>query len=182
MFNKSLFFKIVSILLISCVLYACASLPSKPKWVTQGGSIFKDNKKALYGVGSVDGVTSEALKRTAADNRAIVEISKQVSVMSTSLMRDYMSSTSAAEEEKRNGEQYIEQTAKTFTSNVLSGIRIIDRWSDDKTTYSLAELNIDDLKSMTDNIKQLSEKTREYIKANAEKAFDKLDKEQQNSK
>jgi len=113
-----------------------------------------------------------------ADNRAIAEISKQLSVMSTSLMRDYMASTSATEEEKTSGEQYVENTVKTFTSNTISGIKIIDRWDDGKKTYSLAALNIDDLKNLTDKIQTLSAQVREYIKANAEKAFDKLEAEQ----
>ena len=45
-------------------------------------------------------------------------------------------------------------------------------------TYALAELNIDDLKSMSDKVQQLSQQMREYIKQNADKAFDALEAEQ----
>jgi len=95
------------------------------------------------------------------------------------LMRDYMASANATEQEKSSGEQYVENTVKTFTSNTISGVKIVDRWDDGKTAYSLAALNIDDLKAMTENIKELSQQAKEYIKQNAEKAFDKLEAEQQ---
>src|SRR5574344_1925810 len=104
MFKKFKLLKIF-IIIFFFFLLACVSVSKKPNWIIKGGSAFKDNKKALYGVGTVDGITSESLRRNTADNRAIAEISKQLSVMSTSLMRDYMSSTSVAEEEKQSGEQ-----------------------------------------------------------------------------
>jgi len=171
------------LLLLSVVFLAgCSSAPKRPDWIMKGAGAFPKDKKVLYGVGIAEQIQSEALRRDTADNRAIAEVSKQLSVMSTSLMRDYMSSTSATEQEKSSGEQYVENTAKTFSSNTVSGIKIMDRWDDGKKCYSLAELNIDDLKMMTDNVKELSQHVREYIKANADKAFDKLDAEQAKQK
>ncbi|MBI4652252.1 LPP20 family lipoprotein [Candidatus Desantisbacteria bacterium] len=163
---------------------SCASAPSKPDWVMQGSGAFKKKKKkTFYGVGIAEGISSEALRRTTADNRAIAEISKQLSVMSTSLMRDYMSSATATEEEKSKGEQYVENTSKTFSSNMMSGVKIIDRWEGkNETMYSLAELNLDDLVNMSDKVNQLSQAVRDHIKANAEKAFDKLNEEEQKRK
>lgn len=160
------------------VLAGCASGPKKPDWIMKGSGAFPKEKKILYGVGIAEGIKSEALRRTTADNRAIAEISKQLSTMSTSLMRDYMSSALATEAEKTSGEQYVENTVKTFASNTMSGIKVVDRWDDGKITYSLATLNIDELKTMTDQVNQLSQQVRDYIKANAEKAFDKLEEEQ----
>lgn len=159
----------------------CASAPTskRPDWILKGAGAFPKDKKALYGVGIAENIKSEALRRTTADNRAIAEISKQLSTMSTSLMRDYMSSAAATEQEKTSGEQYVENTVKTFTSNTVSGVKVIDRWDDGKTTYSLASLNLDELKSMTDQVQQLSQQVKDYIKANAENAFDKLEAEQE---
>ncbi|MDI6757025.1 MAG: LPP20 family lipoprotein [Endomicrobiia bacterium] len=166
------------ILGFALVMAGCASAPKKPDWITKGPAAFKSDKKSLYGVGLAENIKSEALRRTTADNRAVAEISKQLSVMSTSLMRDYMASASAAEQDKSSGEQYVENTIKTFASNTITGAKIIDRWDDGKKTYSLASLNVDDLKDITDRIKQLSAQAKDYIKANAEKAFDKLEAEQ----
>jgi len=160
------------------VLAGCATAPKRPDWITKGGAAFKGDKKVLYGVGVADNISSESLRRETADNRAIAEISKQITVMSTSMMRDYQASTAATTQEKSSGEQYVENTVKTFASNTVSGIKVVDRWDDGKKTYSLAELNIDDLKSLADKVNELSSSVKEYIKANAEKAFDKLDQEQ----
>ena len=162
---------------IAVFLAGCSTCPSKPDWITKGGAAFPKDKKVVYGVGMAREIKSESLRRTTADNRAIVEVSKQVSVMSTSLMRDYMSSASAAESEKSRGEQYVESTVKTFSSNILSGVKIVDRWDNGKTAYSLAELEINDLKAAADKDGELSVQAKEYIKSNAESALDKLDKE-----
>lgn len=160
------------------ILAGCAGMERKPDWVRKGAGAFPKENKVMYGVGISEGITSEALRRTTADNRAIAEVSKQVSVMSTSLMRDYMSSANTAENIKSRGEQYVENTAKTFSSNTVSGIKITDRWDDGKVCYSLAELSIEDLKAMSQDVKALSKDVKDYIKANAEEAFDKLETEQ----
>jgi hypothetical protein len=172
------FVKLSMFLALAALIAACSSAPKKPDWITKGPAAFKSDKKSLYGVGLAENIKSEALRRTTADNRAVAEISKQLSVMSTSLMRDYMASADATEQDKSSGEQYVENTVKTFASNTITGAKIIDRWDNGKKTYSLASLNVDDLKDLTDRIQQLSAQARDYIKANAEKAFDKLEAEQ----
>src|SRR3989339_243335 len=170
---------LLSVLLGIVMLVGCASGPKKPDWVLKGSGAFKGEKKTLYGVGLVENIKSEALRRTTADNRAIAEVSRQLSTVSTSLMRDYMSSASAMESEKSSGEQYVENTAKTFTSNTMSGVKIIDRYDDGKVMYALAALDLDDLKTMADKVQELSQQMRDYIKANAENAFDKLSAEEE---
>jgi hypothetical protein len=165
--------------LVFAFVMGCASGPRQPDWILKGAGAFPKDKKVLYGIGLAEQINSEALRRTTSDNRAIAEISKQLSVMSTSLMRDYMASAGATEQDKAGGEQYVENTVKTFASNVISGVKITDRWDNGKKTYSLAALNIDDLKQLAEQVKELSQQAREYIKQNAEKAFDKLEAEQE---
>ena len=160
-------------------LFACGG-PKRPDWIMKGAGAFKDKTKTFYGVGVAEGIQSEALRRTTADNRAIADISKQLTVMSTSLMRDYLSNTSIPAEAKGNEEQYVENTVKTFTDNVLSGVTVIDRYQDKSgTLYSLASLNIDQLKDLADKVQGLSQGVRDHIKAHAESAFDKLNEEQE---
>lgn len=168
----------LAVAVMAAFLMGCASGPQRPDWVMKGAGAFPKDKKVMYGVGIAETIKSEALRRTTADNRAIAEVSKQLSVMSTSLMRDYMSSAAASESEKTSGEQFVENTVKTFASNTMSGVKVVDRWDDGKVTYSLATLNLDELKGMTEQVNQLSQGVRDYIKANAEKAFDKLEAEQ----
>ncbi len=158
-------------------IFACG--PKRPDWIMKGSGAFKKDQKIFYGVGIAEGIQSEALRRATSDNRAIAEISKQLSVVSTSLMRDYMANTSVPAEQKSNEEQYIENTVKTFASNVSSGIKVVDRYQDKSgTLYSLASLNLEDLKTLADETKGLNAQVREHIKANAEKAFDKLAEEE----
>lgn len=169
---------LLGVVAASLALSACG--PKRPDWIMKGSGAFKKEQKMFYGVGVAEGIQSEALRRTTADNRAIAEISKQLSTVSSSLMRDYMANTSVPAEQKANEEQYIENTVKTFTSNVVSGVKIIDRFQDKSgTLYSLASLNLEDLKNLADNVKDLSTEVREHIKANAEKAFDKLAEEEE---
>jgi len=159
-------------------LFACG--PKRPDWIMKGAGAFKNTEKTLYGVGVAEGIQSEALRRSTADNRAINEISKQLTVVSTGLMRDYLANTSVPAEAKANEEQYVENTIKTFTNNVLAGVKVTDRYQDKNgTLYSLATLNVEQLKSLANDVQGLSEGIRDHIKANAESAFDKLAEEQE---
>jgi len=169
---------LLSAAVLALFLAACSTCPSKPDWIMKGSAAFPKDKKTIYGVGMAKEITSESLRRTTSDNRAIAEVSKQVSVMSTSMMRDYMSSASAAEADKSRGEQYVESTVKTFSSNILAGVKITDRWDNGKSCYSLAALDVDNVKAAADKDNELSLQAKEYIKSNAEKALDKLDAEQ----
>jgi hypothetical protein len=92
-----------------------------------------------------------------------------------------MANASIPADKKANEEQYIENTVKTFTNNVVSGVKVIDRYYDEKRNvfYSLATLNLSDLEGMADQMQSLSNEVREHIKANAEKAFDKMSEEEE---
>ncbi|MFH1715668.1 MAG: hypothetical protein ABH857_05745 [Elusimicrobiota bacterium] len=169
---------LTGLVLVAALMFGCSTAQKKPDWVLKGGGAFKQEAKVFYGVGIAEGITSEALRRTTADNRAIGEISKQVSTVSTSLMKDYMSSAYAPESDQVKGEQYIENTAKTFTKNTLAGVRIVDRWDNGKVAYSLATLDLEELKGMADQIQTMSETMKNYIKENAEKAFQSLEEEE----
>ena len=79
---------------LAAVFLAGCGGAKKPDWIMKGSGAFKADKKTFYGVGIAEGIQSEALRRTTSDNRAINEISKQLSTISTSLVRDYMSSAS----------------------------------------------------------------------------------------
>src|SRR5687768_16589435 len=85
---KRMVMRVGAVLAAAAILAGCGS--GRPDWIMQGSGAFKKDKKVFYGVGIAEGIQSEALRRTTADNRAIAEISKQLSTVSTSLMRDYM--------------------------------------------------------------------------------------------
>src|SRR5262249_45962996 len=128
--------RLISIVAISLLFAGCASKP--PKWVVKGGSTFKDSgAKAFYGVGAITGVQNRPLAVTAADNRARAEVGKLFEVYIASLMKDYTTSTTggAAVRGKTptSEEQSIDQAVKTFSATTLSGVMIVDRWTDPKS-------------------------------------------------
>lgn len=155
--------------------------PNGPAWVNKGNGAFTNIKdKAFYGVGSVSGVQNKSLSIQAADNRARAEIAKIFQTYSASLMRDYARSTTAGDMKKSSEEQDISNAVKTFSAATLSGVVIVDHWQDsqDGTLYSLVKLDIEKFKESIDKAKELNAATRDYVRANADRAFEQLDAEE----
>ncbi len=155
---------------------------AEPEWVRKGaGAFLNKGDKAFYGVGAVSGVMNKPLARTTADNRARAEIAKVFETYSASLMRDYAASTTAGDFKKTSEEQNIEQAVKTFSAATLSGVVIIDHWTDpqDNTIYSLARLDLENFKETLNKMKELNAEVRDFVRKNAEKAFEKLESEEQ---
>ncbi|MBI5043310.1 MAG: LPP20 family lipoprotein [Nitrospirae bacterium] len=154
----------------------------EPEWVRKGaGAFLNKGDKAFYGIGSVSGVMNKSLARTTADNRARAELAKVFETYSASLMRDYAASTTAGDFKKTSEEQNIEQAVKTFSAATLSGVIIIDHWTDpqDNTIYALAKLDLENFKETLNKMKELNAEVRDFVRKNAEKAFEKLEAEEQ---
>jgi hypothetical protein len=171
------------------LLAGCASQPmntfsgqKNPEWVDKGGGAFKDadGTKVLYGVGTLQNVRNLGLARQAVDNRAIADIGKTIQVYSTQLMRDYASSINAGGKGQADEEQMIESTVKTFSQVTLSGVTIVDHFVDHKNNayFALARLDLEGFKKAVENANQLNEAVKDYVRKNAEKAFDRLEAEE----
>lgn len=153
-----------------------------PDWVTKGSGAFGGEEgQVFYGVGLSAGVNNPALSVSTADNRARNEIAKIFRVYSASLMKDYMSSTTAGDFSASSEEQYVEQAIKTFTAETLSGVQIVDHWyhPDGKTVYALARLDLNAFTDALDRMKELDAEVRDYVKKNAEKVHMDLEKEEE---
>jgi hypothetical protein len=149
----------------------------EPDWVIRGSGAFEGEAgRVFYGVGAASGIRNKALARTTADNRARAEIQKTFETYSASLMKDYMASTTAGDMSKSSEEQHVEQAIKTFSAGTLSGVEIVNHWTDpnDGTIYSLARLNINAFKDALGKMKELEAEVRDYVRRNAEKSFDEL--------
>jgi hypothetical protein len=173
----------LAVFAVALLLAGCASKP--PKWVDKGASAFKDSgAKVFYGVGAITGVQNRPLAVTAADNRARAEVGKLFEVYIASLMKDYTASSTGgaavSAKSPTSEQQSIDQAVKTFSATTLSGVTIVDRWTDpkDRTEYSLARLDLDKFQTSIETMKELSSGLREYIKKNAEKSFDSLSDEE----
>ncbi|MBI4714996.1 MAG: LPP20 family lipoprotein [Nitrospirae bacterium] len=185
--NRSSVFPVVILLLLAGFAAGCAGAKKEgagkpPAWVLKGSGAFQDaGDKVFYGVGSVSGVRNRSMADSTADNRARAEIAKVFETYSASLMRDYASSTTAGDFSRSSEEQFVEQTVKTFSAATLSGVMVVDRWVDpnDGTVYALARLDLEKFKDSLERAKELNTEVRDYVKRNAEKAFDRLEKEEE---
>ncbi len=174
------------------VVAGCASAPkpspivaNAPDWVNKGTGAFKDaqGNQVFYGVGSIQGVRNVPLAREAADDRGRAEIAKIMNSYVVVLTKDYMASTTAGSMDKSSEEQHVSQTLKNFSKFTLIGAMPVDHYvdrSDPKSTilYSLIKLDMGAVKKSLEESKELDSKMRDYVKANAEKAFDELSAEE----
>ena len=163
------------------LLLALAACGGPPKWVKQGSGAYNDkDTKEFYGVGSVTGVRNEPLAWDTAENRARAEIAKTFETYTGYLMRDYAASTTAGDFTRNTEEQNVERAIKTVTTTTLSGVRPIERYKDDKTGtyYVLTKLNLEEMKNNLEQAKELNAQVRDYVRKNADKLFERLEKEE----
>jgi hypothetical protein len=153
---------------------------NEPEWVVRGSGAFKEKGHyVFYGVGMVDGMRNRALARSTCENRARADLQKVFETYTASLMRDYMAATTGNDPNESFEEQHVEQTIKTFSSGTLSGVMIVNHWMDDEGVhYALAKLDLRHFEGALDKMKKLDERTRKFIRSNARKAFDVLEKEE----
>lgn len=183
--------KVLAIMGFAAFFASCASAPPPPPksyctdgrelpaWTMQGGMAFPaDIGKVFYGVGMASNISNPALLREAADNRSIAEMAKQFEVYTASLMNDYMASTSAGD--KASEEQHVETVKKTVVKQTLNGVMVVDRCQDRGTGmfYSLSRLDMDKFKDAISKKAELTDKMKDYVRANANKLLEKLEKEE----
>src|SRR3989441_5491981 len=96
------------------------------------------------------------------------------------MMRKYAASTTAGDFTKNTEEQNVERAIKTVTTTTLSGVRRIDQYKDEKTNtyYVLAKLNLEEMKDNLEKAKELNAEVRDFVRKNADKLFERLEKEE----
>jgi hypothetical protein len=159
-----------------------APQPQAPEWVNKGSGAFKDGGSGavFYGVGMASGIRNRALAVSAADDRARAEIAKIMNTYVAVLGKSYMASTTAGDMSKSSEEQHVQQTLKTFAKFTLNGTQIVDHYKDpsDGTMFSLCKLDLAGVKKSLEDAKDLDGKVRDYVRTNAEKAFDEMQGEE----
>ena len=172
-----------SFILFAAMMLMLAACSGTPKWVAKGGGYMSEkDSKAFYGVGAVTGIRNEPLAKETADNRARADLAKYVDTYTSYLMRDYAASTTAGNFTKSSEEQNVERAVKTFVATHLSGVQVVDRWEKEeksgKVTYALAKMDLVSFKDNVSQMKELNADTREFVRKNAERAFDRLQQEE----
>ncbi|MBI5179238.1 MAG: LPP20 family lipoprotein [Nitrospinae bacterium] len=181
---KAISFISIAVFMASCATPAPQGPPKRycsdgrevPRWAFIGGAAFPgDRGKVFYGKGEAGGISDSSLRNEAAQNRAINDLAKSFKVAVKSLMDDYRASTSAGDKEA--AERHTEAVQRTVVDQTLSGVTLHDLCEDTSngTTYALVKLDSEAFTSAIEKNKELGEKMKEYVRANAEKSFQKLE-------
>jgi hypothetical protein len=152
-----------------------------PAWVLKGSGAFTgDRGKAFYGVGSAPKMVDISMARDRANNRARRQILQIFNTYIAYMMKDYSRSTTAGDMSKESYEADVMQVQKTISIGDINGAQIVDNWKDpsDGTIYSLAVLDLAAMADILANKGELDAKLRDYVRANAAKGFDDLEKEE----
>ncbi|MBP5406269.1 LPP20 family lipoprotein [bacterium] len=152
-----------------------------PKWVLGSSS----TATQICGVGSAAGSRNVSMMRTTAIGRGRTEIARMLELKVQSMLKDYQSTTTGGEEfgKAANDEQHIVDVAKQITDLTLSGTEQKESWiSDSGTIYILMCADLEKFKNTVSSMSQLSESVRKAVAERADKAFDELSKEIENSR
>jgi len=173
---------IIAFMILGCA--ATKEATKRPGWIDKGSGFFSgDRGKAFYGVGTASYITNVGLRREAADAGARTDLAKIFKTQIKNLVKIYAASIYGGRDREKE-EQFVSSATKSFTEMELAGSMIIDRYYDEKekTQYSLAVLDMNFFKDQVTRMKELSKEVQEAIKANAEKAFEELDRESERTR
>ncbi|HOW89113.1 MAG TPA: hypothetical protein PL037_02435 [Elusimicrobiales bacterium] len=153
---------------------SAAIAPAGPAWVNQGSGAFNDGN--FYGVGLASGIKNRALAIDTADSRARAKIAEVFDTYIAKLSKDYMASTTAGDMKSSSEEQNVTTSLKSVTQRNLSGVTIVDHWLDptDGSMFALAKMDVAAVKASLDKAQELDAKVRDFVRANADKAFQDL--------
>ncbi len=152
-------------------LGGCATVAPVPGWVTRGSGAYPgDQGRYFYGVGRASAdIKDQSLRFETADNRARADIRRVFDSYTTYLMKDMP-------EQKEAG---VERSLSTFSSGrvsgLLSGVQVTDRFTDEKgNVFTLILVDLETFKKNAVLMEGLSPETREYIRKQADGAFDRV--------
>ena len=187
--NSHLAAKLLSIFLIALAVTACSSttkvesdlnIKGAPDWVNEGTNILNNKDGRLFhGVGSASPMGDMALQKSTADDRARAEVARVLSSYMDVVSDDYMSSAKAGGANVT--EEAVSRQIKSLTKVNLAGAKIIGSWRDPKTNiiYSIAELDMKQVKSTVAGTQNMNDDLKRYIETRADNIFDRVAKEKQ---
>ncbi|MFH2070205.1 MAG: hypothetical protein ABIJ11_03175 [Elusimicrobiota bacterium] len=158
-------------LTLGALLFGCVTTGKGPEWTVKGGGAFtKDKGKVFYGVGRASSeIKDKSLRIEAADNRARADLQRVFDTYTAYLMKDYQG---------QDG-QLIERACKTFAAGHLSGVEIVDHYTDkDGMMNALAKLDLETFRKAMELAKELSDVAREHLRKRSDALFEQLEKEE----
>lgn len=146
-----------------------------PDWVNEGTNILNSKDGRLFhGIGSAPKMGDLELQRSTAENRARSEVARILSSYMDVISKDYTAATKAGT--ATENEQSVSRSIESITKINMTGVKIIANWRDEKdgTVYSLAELDMKNVKDIVKNTQDMNSDLRTHIEQNADNVFDKM--------
>ena len=179
--------RLLAIALFVVAITACSSttkvksdlgIKGAPDWVNEGSNILNDKDGRLFhGVGSASLMGDMALQKSVADDRARAEVARVLSSYLDVVSNDYLSSAKAGD--AGITEESVSRQIKNISKVNLTGAKIIGSWRDPKTNivYSVAELDMNHVKSTLAGVNDMNSDLKRYIETRGDNIFDRLSKE-----
>lgn len=178
--------RLFTVLIISGIA-ACSStttvesdlgIKGAPDWVNKGTNVLNTKDGRLFhGVGSASSMGDMALQISVADDRARAEVARVLSSYLDVVSNDYMSSAKSGD--TGVSEEAVSRQIKNVSKVNLAGAKIIGNWRDPKTNtiYSIAELDMNHVKSTLAGVQDMNTDLKRYIETSADNIFDRVAKE-----
>src|SRR5579863_4346466 len=175
-----------AVLIAAGTLTACSSrtvvesnlgIKGAPDWVNKGSQALNDqNGQLIHGIGSAPNMNDQSLQSSTADDRARTEVARVLNSFMHVVTQDY-SAVAGSGQDQQNTES-VSRQIQNITDQNVSGARIIARWNDPKTgaQWSLAELNMKQVKDMVGGSKDMNAGFRDYFNSHADNVFDSMTK------
>lgn len=187
MFSVRIAARLFYLSIIAIGISACSSttqvesdlgIKGAPDWVNEGTNVLNNKDGRLFhGVGSASPTGDMALQKSVADDRARAEVARILSSYMDVVSNDYMSSAKSGD--TNVNEEAVSRQIKALTKVNLTGARIIGSWRDPKTNiiYSIAELDMKQVKDTLSQTQDMNEDLKRYIETSADNIFDRVAKE-----
>jgi hypothetical protein len=185
--NSHFIAKLLSIIFFAFAISACSSttkvesdlnIKGAPDWVNEGTNLLNNKDGRLFhGVGSASPMGDMALQKSTADDRARAEIARILSSYMDVVSDDYMASAKSGG--ANVSEEAVSRQIKALTKVNLAGTKIIGNWRDPKTNiiYSIAELDMKQVKNTLEKTRNMNEDLKRYIETRGDNIFDRVAKE-----
>lgn len=183
--NPGAIFKSLLLAVLITSFYGCSSEPTQvesnlgikgaPDWVNKGSNILSTKDGRLFhGVGSASQMGDMALQKATADDRARAEVARMFSSYMDVVSNDYMASAKSGE--TGVSEESVSRQVKNTTRVNLAGARIIGSWRDPKSNaiWSIAELDMNHVKSTIAGVTDMNVDLKRYIETSADNIFDRV--------
>lgn len=172
----------VAVLLAGCAgrttVESDLHIKGAPDWVNEGTNMLRTRDGRLFhGVGSAPPMGDRSLQTATADNRARAELARALSSYMDVVSQDFTAATGSGEAAVT--EASVSRQIENMTRVNLTGSRIIGRWRDERTDiiYALAELDMEEVQSNLQRVRDMNQELRGYIAREGTNIFDRMAEE-----